>query len=287
MEELLGLAHFAPLEMADFDRQPLDRPGDHCERAEEHRVAVARDHLRRHRLDREAELLGNMGFDVGMQVREGADGPADGADRDLRPRGLQAVAAAGEFGEMAGELHAEGGRLGVDAVAAADGQRVLVLEGAPFQREQHRIQVVQQQVRRLRQLHRERRIEHVAARHPLVHEPARGADGLGEPGQEGDDVMTRFALDRLDTGDVLGADAGDADAPPLADRSGGFRRDHPEPGHRLGGERFDLEPDPVTIFGRPDGRHLRPGVARNHCGLNTLRSGQGLLDRNAVDGKIS
>ena len=43
MEELLGLAHLAALQVAHLGRQPLDAAGDHGERGEEGGMAVARD----------------------------------------------------------------------------------------------------------------------------------------------------------------------------------------------------------------------------------------------------
>jgi hypothetical protein len=63
---------------------------------------------------------------IGMCKR--ADGAADGAGGDFRAGGDQALAVAGEFGVVAGEFQAKAGRLGMDAVAAADGERVLVGE---------------------------------------------------------------------------------------------------------------------------------------------------------------
>ncbi len=49
-------------------------------------------------------------------------GAGDGAGRDLGPRCDQPGAVAGEGGVVAGQLHAEGRGLGMDAVAAADGR---------------------------------------------------------------------------------------------------------------------------------------------------------------------
>ena len=62
---------------------------------------------------------------------------------------------------MPGELQAETRRFGMDAMAAADGQRVLVLEGALLQRGQQIVQIGQQQVRRLGELHRKAGVENV------------------------------------------------------------------------------------------------------------------------------
>src|SRR3546814_4567750 len=58
------------------------------------------------------------------------------------------------FRAVAGELEAEGHRLGVDAVAAPDGRRVLVLEGPALQRLQQRVDVLDQDVGGAGQLHR-------------------------------------------------------------------------------------------------------------------------------------
>ena len=134
-EELLGLQHFGALQMADFGRQPLDRGGDDAERREIHGVAVARDDLRRDRLDRKPHLLRR-------HTLRRADRPA----RRCRPRrksrrsrppcapATSRVAGAREFGKGDRELEPEGRRLGMDAVRAADGRREFVFAGAPLER---------------------------------------------------------------------------------------------------------------------------------------------------------
>ena len=60
--------------------------------------------------------------------------------------GDQALLGAREFGIGISELEAEGDGLGVDAVAAADGRRHLVLEGAVLQRGQHLVDIGEQEV---------------------------------------------------------------------------------------------------------------------------------------------
>ncbi len=97
-EELLGFQHLGALQMADFDREALDRRGDDAERRKEHRVAVARDDLRRDRLGLEAHLLGDMLFDARIDLREGADGAGDGAGRDFLARRDQRCLGARELG---------------------------------------------------------------------------------------------------------------------------------------------------------------------------------------------
>jgi hypothetical protein len=132
-EELFGLAHLGALQMADFGGQVLDRSGDNGEAGKEGGVPVARDDLRGDRLDGKAELLGDMLLHPRIHIGEGADGAGDGAGRDLGARRHQPRAVADEGSIVSRELDAESGGLGMDAVAAADGRRVLVLQGALFQ----------------------------------------------------------------------------------------------------------------------------------------------------------
>ena len=107
-----------------------------------------------------------------------------------------------ELGVGLGELEAEGGGLGVDAVRAADGRRQLVLEGAALERGEQRVDIGEQEVGGARELHGEAGVEHVRRGHALVHEARLRADDLGEMRQEGDDVVLHLALDRVDARDV-------------------------------------------------------------------------------------
>ncbi len=134
-----------------------------------------------------------------------------------------------------------------------------MLEGAPLQRRQQRIEIGQQQIGRLLQLHREGGVEHVARGHPLVHEARLGADMLGEVGQERDHVVVGLALDLVDPLDLEGAALPD-----------GARRalgDDPERGLGVAGVRLDLEPDPEAVLRLPDPAHLRAAVAWDHGGV--------------------
>ncbi len=146
----------------------------------------------------------------------------------------------------------------MDAVAAADGRRVFMLEGAPLQRRQQRIEIGQQQIRRVLQLHRKSGVEHVARGHALMHEPRLGADMFGEVGQERDHVVMRLALDLVDAFDIEGAVLPDCPRRAL--------RDNPEASLRVAGMGLDLEPDPEAVFRLPDPGHLRAAVARDHGG---------------------
>ena len=140
----------------------------------------------------------------GIDVGEGADGAGDGAGRDLRPRGARARAlAAREGGVVAGELQAEGGRLGMDAVAAADGRRDACARGARRLRAaSRRSRSARRMSDGLRELHGEAGVEHVRGGHALMHEARRRADMLGQVGEEGDDVVLHLALDGVDAVDL-------------------------------------------------------------------------------------
>ena len=150
----------------------------------------------------------------------------------------------------------------MDAVAAADRRRQLVLERAALQHREQRVEVGDQQVRRLLQLHRERGVEHVGAGHALVQPAPLRPELLAGPGQEGDHVMLGDRLDRVDRLDVDLAQR--VAVVGGADRRGVLGRDHPDLAHRLGGEHLDLPPDAVAVLGRPDGGHFGAGIAGDH-----------------------
>jgi len=246
--------------VADLGRQPLDRRGDHAQSGEEHGVAVARDHLGGDGLDAEPQLLSDMGLDARIDVGEGPDRARDRAGGDVVAGRGEAGAVAGEFGISLRQLEAEGDRLGVDAVAAADRRRQLVLEGAALQHRQQSVEIRDQDVRRAAQLHREAGVEHVGAGHAQMEEARLRPDPLGGPGQEGDDVVLHDGLDRVDRGDVdrrIGR-------PPVADRLGRFPGHRAELGHRVERVRLDLEPDAVTRLRFPERSHCGAGVAGDH-----------------------
>ena len=104
-------------------------------------MAVARDDLRGHRLGLQSETPRHVRLHRRIDMGIGADGAADRADRNFRPCLHQPSAVAGEFGVVSGELQAEARRLRMDAMTASNGQRLLVLERALFQRGKQGVQV--------------------------------------------------------------------------------------------------------------------------------------------------
>ncbi len=202
IEGLFGLQHLGALQVADLDRQALHRRGDHGQGREEGRVTVARDGLGGVGFDLKAHGLGHVRLHARIDVGEGAHRAGDGADGDLLARGDQPAAVPGELGVVAGELEAEGDRLGVDAVAAPDRGRELVLDSPALQGGQHQIHVLDQKIGGPRQLDAEAGVQHVGRGHALVQEARFGAHHLGHVGQEGDDVVLGGALDLVDAIDV-------------------------------------------------------------------------------------
>ena len=111
-----------------------------------------------------------MGLDARIDIGKGADGAGDGAGRNLGARRHEASAIAREGGVVAGELDAERRGLGVDAVAAADRRRVLVLPGALAERRHQPVDIGNQEIGCLAELDGEAGVEHVGRGHALVHE---------------------------------------------------------------------------------------------------------------------
>ena len=129
-ERLLHLAHLGAGEVADLGREPLERRGEERERRKQLGVAVARDDLRRRRLGARARAARRRGARPRVAARVGADGARELADAHALERPREPLAVAVELERPARELRAEGDRLGVDAVRAADHRRRAVLLGA-------------------------------------------------------------------------------------------------------------------------------------------------------------
>ena len=251
--------------MADLGGEPLDRRRDHAEHREIHGVPVARDDLGRDRLDLEPHRLRHVRLDARVHLRKGADRAGDRAGRDLVARLPEPRLGAVEFGIGLRELQPERGRLGMDAVRAADGRRHLVLDGAALERGEQLVDVGDQDVGGAHELHVEAGVEHVGRGHAGVHEARLRADDLGEMREEGDDVVLDLALDRVDPLDIEGRVA--ALVPDLLRRR---LRDDAELGHGVGGMRLDLEPDAEAGLRLPDRSHLGAGVTRDHAGLGSV-----------------
>ena len=208
---------------------------------------------------REAHGLGDVRLHARIDVGERAHGARDGAGGDFLAGAGEAELGTGEFGISLRQLDAERGRLGMDAVAAADRDRGLVLEGALFQCGEQAVETGGQHIGSAHELHVEAGVEDIGGGKAQMHEAGFGSHMLGKVGQESDDVMLGDALDLVDAGDIeLGLRA------LLPDDLGCRHGNEPELRHGGGGVRLDLEPDAETRLRFPDLRHLGARVARDH-----------------------
>src|SRR5271169_1926104 len=144
----------------------------------------------------------------------------------------------------------------MDAVAAPDGRRVFVLEGAPLQRLKQPVDVGEQDFGSLGQLYRETGVEHIARRHALMDKARLATDVLGEVGEKRDRLVMDLALDVADARDVEGA--------ALTHRLCRALWDDAELFLRLAGIDLDVELNAEIVLRFPDFGHLRAAVARDH-----------------------
>ena len=119
-ERLLDLADLGAREVADLERERVERRREDGERGEQLGVTVALEDLRRDRRRLESEALARDPLELRVGCRVGADGARELADAQLLERTSEASASPVELERPAGELEPEGGRLGVHAVRAAD-----------------------------------------------------------------------------------------------------------------------------------------------------------------------
>ncbi|MND53340.1 hypothetical protein D3C80_443750 [compost metagenome] len=251
--------------MADFDRNVFDRRGNDAEDGEIHRVAIARNDLGGDRLRLQAQGCCDMFLDARVDVGEGADGAGDGAGGDLFAGFEKACLVAVHFGVEAGKGQAHRRRFGMDAVAAADADRILVFEGASLESSQNTIYVCKQNVGGAHELDVERRVEHVRRCHALVDEAAIRADEFRQMSKEGDDVMLGDGFDLIDAGDIeFGL------AALFPDRFCRRFRNDADCRERVAGVGLDFEPDAKLCFRRPDGDHFRSGITGDHGQLACL-----------------
>jgi hypothetical protein len=126
-----------------------------------------------------------------------------------------------------------------------------VFKRAALDRGQQRVNILDQDVGGLGQLHRKGGVQHVRGGHALMHEARFGSDLFGNPVEEGDHVM-------LEDG-FLGVNGGHVDLgvgrPPVPQRLGAACGHNAQLAQLLRGMGFDLEPDLVTGFGFPDRGH--------------------------------
>jgi hypothetical protein len=268
LEAFLHLSHLGALEVSKFDRHQLARGADRGAGVQVLGVTVARDHLRGwHRT--QAQRRADMALDRWRDVRVGADGAAELHHRHRLARGRQAVHVTIDLQRPQRQLGAERRRLGVDPVGAADHHGVAVPAGQFDQRCPQGDRRFEHEIGGVAHLPAERRVADIARRQPVM-DPLAGvaADRRLHDVDEGRHVVVCDGL----AGEHVGHE-------PIVDRRcAGAARCGVGDGHdagsgvSLGGEQFDLEPARVLGGVRPDRRHLRCRIPRDHAGLTFRRS---------------
>ena len=262
-EKFLRFSDFGSLEVADFGGEVFNRAGDHAEGREEHGVAVAGDNLRGHGFGLEAHLFGDVFLHFRGDGGVSSDRAGDGADGDFLAGGFEALLCAFEGGVVAREFQAEGCRFGVDAMGAADAERVFMFLCPAFQGGQQLVEIVQQDIGGLGQLLGEAGVHHIGAGHALMDVAAFGADKFGDGGEEGDDIVFDFGLDFVDALDV--------EIALFAQSLGRAFGDGAHLRHFVGGVGFDLQPYPEAVFRLEDCGHFLAGVTGDHLNFSCRR----------------
>ena len=219
-------------------------------------MAVARNDLRRYRLDRKVHFFGDTCLDSRINIGKCADCARNGAGCNSRARRNQARAVTVKFGIGLGHFEAECCRLCVNGVTAPDAGRHFVLHCTVFQCPQQGVNVGEQNIGGAGQLHIEAGVQHVRGGHALMHKTRFRPNMFGKRGQKCDDIMFNLALNFINARDIKGA--------ALAHGLGSFRRYNAKLHHGIHGMRFDIEPDRKAAFGFPQCCHFGAGITRNH-----------------------
>ncbi len=240
-EGLLDLGHLGAGQMPNLERKPLERGCSHRERSQELGVPVALDDLCGGGLRLEPEPLTCQALDLRIDCRVVADGAGELADPHAFERASDPSS----------------GPVEVDAVRAADRDREAVLLRARGDQVERTVEPIEDQLACGSKLQRERRVDDIRGREPVVEPTARRA----EPGRHGVDergqVVLRLLLDLRHAGRGWGPRL----RVDLLCRLGGYRPDLC-PGREC--RELDLEPPLEHALVRPDPGHGRAGVTSDH-----------------------
>ena len=148
----------------------------------------------------------------------------------------------------------------MNAVAAANRWRKLVLFCPLLKRCQQSVQIFEQQIACLRHLHSQRGVEHVRACHALVHKARFLADIVRNPCKEGDNIVLGHRFNSVDGSYVDSR----LSRPPIPQGLCSSLRNHTQISQLLRGMGLYLEPDAIFRFRLPNGGHGWAGITRNH-----------------------
>ena len=124
-------------------------------------MPVTGDDLRRHRGHLETQPAEGVLLDPRIDRGMGAHGPRQLPNPDILAGRDQTASLPFQLVEPAGEHEAEADRLGVDPVGTSRHEGAPLLDGAAAHHFDQAVEVLEQKVGGLHQLHRQRGIEHV------------------------------------------------------------------------------------------------------------------------------
>ena len=202
-ERLLDFTHLGALEVADLERERLDRRAERRARVHDLGVPVAGEHLRRRAPDCSPSRSHTYCSTRGSTFEYVPDRARQLPHRDDVARPQQALAIAVHLHGPQRELHAERRRLRVDAVRPPDHRRVAELARAGGDRTFESCRRGEDHVERARHLQRERGVDDIARRQPVVDPSARRrADPFLHDVDERGDVVIGDLLAFVHRGDV-------------------------------------------------------------------------------------
>src|SRR5665213_2695731 len=129
-EKFFGLANLGALQMPDLQSNLVERGAQDCEGGDVGGMAIALQDLRRDQSGLQAQFGEDRCLVRGLEFAKGSDSTGDFAYAHIFRGGVEALQIPPHFGIPEQEFHAEGGRLGMHTVGAANGWRVLELHGA-------------------------------------------------------------------------------------------------------------------------------------------------------------
>ena len=280
-ERLLGLQDLGALQVTELDAPVLKGRTHQRESVHVFGVQIALDHLGGNRRGAQSELLAHVGLHLRREMRMGPHRAGELAHRDDVADVLQPLQAAAELLVHQRQLQSKGRGLAMNAMAAADAGRELMLVGAASDHREEFLDVGDEQVGRLHHLHGKGGVDDVAAGQAEVQPSAGGIiDLLGDRGGEANDVVIQRLFQFLGTG-RQGGGVGEAAIGPSLHPEEVRLGNHAGLHQRLAGQKFDPEPDAQPVLVGPDRPHFGTRITLNHVPVR-LR-GLGIPSR-AADG---
>ena len=160
-EKLFYFQNFGTLEMTKFGCPPINARCNNGESCHKLGVAIALDDLRRKRRRFQSKFVAHFTLNFWVDVRMGANCAADFPNPNSLARLCEAFNSASELIEHERQLQSERDRLGVHTVAAANHRCHLVPARLVCDGSSQCLKIVEKDIARLVQLHRERCVQNV------------------------------------------------------------------------------------------------------------------------------